>query len=231
MQLVLKGLLLMAVRAELKTHASAAQWRKGLPSRKAPGTMASPLPRTFEVIRADVTHLSSIDQVSQTFRARLFLILRVAGGADDEHLVKEYDGFPLDTNGVPTFRPSARWYLNQISFSNGRSIETQESKVTVAGNDLQLIKRVEGDFFSRFELHSFPFDAQDLTITISTHCATAGPVPMLYTVPPSADFGVDTANFAYGDVWELSPSIATEVTTVPTLTLTLNLTRRARVSV
>merc|ERR1719329_975139 len=37
---------------------------------------------------------------------------------------------------------------------------------------------------------------------------------MLYTVPPSADFGVDTANFAYGDVWELSPSIATEVTTV-----------------
>ena len=188
------------------------------------------------------------EQVSQTFRARLFLILRVAGGADDEHLVKEpypnpcpnfnpnpnpnpspspgpspnpnpnpnqeYDGFPLDTNGVPTFRPSARWYLvrrpaarttdrsalrtasstslsphphsvqNQISFSNGRSVETQESKVTaadttalslsgsprpepkaepqvtVAGNDLQLIKRVEGDFFSRFELHGFPFDAQ-----------------------------------------------------------------------
>ena len=27
--------------------------------------MASPLPRSFEVIRADVTHLSSIDQVSQ----------------------------------------------------------------------------------------------------------------------------------------------------------------------
>ena len=114
------------------------------------------------------------EQVSQTFRARLFLILRVAGGAEDEHLVKEYDGFPLDTNGVPTFRPSARWYLvkpicgsnhrqcllssaakvlallrarppllptqNQISFSNGRSIETQESKVTAAENDLQLIK-------------------------------------------------------------------------------------------
>ena len=44
---------------------------------------------------------------------------------------------------------------NQISFSNGRSIETQESKVTVAGNDLQLIKRVEGEFFEKFELHSF----------------------------------------------------------------------------
>ena len=51
------------------------------------------------------------EQVSQTFRARLFLILRVAGGAEDEHLVKEYDGFPLDAHGVPTFRPSARWYL------------------------------------------------------------------------------------------------------------------------
>ena len=44
---------------------------------------------------------------------------------------------------------------NQISFSNGRSIETQESKVTVAGNDLQLIKRVEGEFFQKFELHLF----------------------------------------------------------------------------
>ena len=86
--------------------------------------------------------------------------------------------------------------------------------MTVAGSDLQLIKRVEGEFFSRFELRSFPFDAQDLTITISTHCATAGPVPMTYTVPPSAEFGVDTMNFAYSDVWELSPSIAAEVTTV-----------------
>ena len=109
-QLVLKGLLLTAVHAELKHHDTAAQWRRGLPS-KQPSAMSSPLPRSFEVIRADVTHLSSIDQVSQTFRARLFLILRVADGAKDEHLVKEYDGFPLDEQGVPTFRPSARWYL------------------------------------------------------------------------------------------------------------------------
>ena len=32
--------------------------------------------------------------------------------------------------------------------------------MTVAGSDLQLIKRVEGEFFSRFELRNFPFDAQ-----------------------------------------------------------------------
>ena len=32
--------------------------------------------------------------------------------------------------------------------------------MTVAGSDLQLIKRVEGEFFSRFELHKFPFDVQ-----------------------------------------------------------------------
>ena len=36
--------------------------------------------------------------------------------------------------------PSSLPTQNQISFSNGRSIETQESKVTAAHNDLPLIK-------------------------------------------------------------------------------------------
>ena len=89
--------------------------------------------------------------------------------------------------------------LQLIKLTRNRTLTRRNPKpnqVTVAGSDLQLIKRVEGEFFSRFELRSFPFDAQDLTITIGTHCATAGPVPMTFTVPPSADMGVGTAHQA-----------------------------------
>ena len=178
----LKGLLLPAVRAELKKSERGAQWRKVVP-KKLKATLNQPLLRRIEIARADITQLSSIDQLSQTFHARVFIILRIAGGALDEHLIKDFDGFPVDAHGKPTFRPSARWcacapahtthgppvpvtepasyrYLSQMDFPNGHNVKTLESKVTVAGDDLQLIKRVDGEFFERFELQTFPFDAQ-----------------------------------------------------------------------
>lgn len=214
---VLPGLLLPAVRAELKRDEHGAHWRKALPPSKPNhnSPLPKPLLRRFEITRADMTQLSSIDQLSQTFRARLFLILRIPGGAKDENLVKEFEGFPIDEDGRPTFRPSARWYLNQLDFPNGRDLHTLESKVTVLDNDLQLIKRIEGEFFEQFELRSFPFDAQDLTVTVSINCATEGPVPVEFAIAESnAQLGVDTTNFAFGDIWELSPSITPELTTV-----------------
>ena len=84
---------------------------------------------------------------------------------------------------------------------------------------MQLIKRIDGEFFERFELQSFPFDAQDLTITVSANVANEGPVPVSFVVngPESAcppQLGVDTVNFAFGDVWDLAPTLLTEVTTL-----------------
>ena len=136
--------------------------------------MNKPLLRKLDVIRVDVTNISEIDQIHQTFFARVFVILRIKNGALDGDLVKDYDGFPFDDDGQPTFRPSANWYLNQIDFPNASQLRTIDSKVTTEGDNLQLIKRVEARFSQRFQLSDFPFDQQDLTITISANCALEG---------------------------------------------------------
>jgi hypothetical protein len=216
---VLPGRLLHAVRSELRSKNAEAEWKKAMPLARSlvkeqHWTPPPKLLRRFEVVRVDMTQLSAINQITQTFRARVFIILKITGGARDEHLLKEFDGFPLDAKGKPTFRPSARWYLSQFDFVNGRDLREIESKVTVAGDDLQLIKRVDGEFFERFELNSFPFDAQDLTVTLSVNCATAGPVPVEFFVPPGAHMGVDVSNFAFADVWDLSPVLSGEAATV-----------------
>ena len=84
-----RGLLLPAVLTELKREEHGMQWRRVASKGRDDdgGEMPKPLLRVFEIARADVTQLSAIDQLSQTFHARLFLILRVPGGALDEHLV------------------------------------------------------------------------------------------------------------------------------------------------
>jgi len=215
----IRGMLLPAIRTELKRSEVDSSWRRALiKAAKPKKELNKPLLRRLEVARADFTQLSSIDQVSQTFRARLFLILRISNGALDSDLMKDFEGFPFDEDGQPTFRPSAQWYLNQIDFPNGRDIKVMESKVTKEKDDLQLIKRIEGEFFERFELQNFPFDAQDLTITVSMNCANEGPVPVEFIDtdkdrdPPQ--LGVDTVNFAFDDIWVLSPSVKPEITTV-----------------
>ena len=166
---VLRGLLLPAVEAELSRIRVRSRWQDGMRRLSAVIGQAQEisawkpppkLKRVLEIVRADMTQLSAIDQISQTFRATLFIIIKISKGAFDGDLIKDYEGFPLDDNGRPTFRPSAKWYLAQITFPNGRDLKEIESKVTTAGDDLQLIKRIEGEFFKGFRLHSFPFDTR-----------------------------------------------------------------------
>uniref|UniRef100_A0A7S4I2D5 Neurotransmitter-gated ion-channel transmembrane domain-containing protein n=1 Tax=Odontella aurita TaxID=265563 RepID=A0A7S4I2D5_9STRA len=217
----IRGMLLPAVRTEFKREEAISSWRRAVSKvAKQKKELNKPLLRRLQVARADFTQLSAIDQVSQTFRARLLLILRITDGALDSNLTKDFEGFPFDEDGRPTFRPSAQWYLNQVDFPNGGNIQVIESKVTTEKNDLQLIKRVEGEFFERFELQNFPFDAQDLTITVSVNCANEGPVPVEFVDETrSSDglvpqMGVDTLNFAFDDIWNLSPFVSPEITTV-----------------
>ncbi|KAL7530745.1 hypothetical protein ACHAXR_005896 [Thalassiosira sp. AJA248-18] len=187
---------------------------KSFISKKPQVVLNKPLLRELVVARVDVTHLAQIDQISQTFFARLLVILRIKDGALDSDLTQECDDFPFDEDGRPTFRPSARWYNNQIDFPNANNLRVIDSKVTTEGNDLQLIKRIEGSFFERFDLHDFPFDEQDLTVTISANCANEGPVPVQFVVNPGEQLGVDTVNFAHADIWDLSPNLSATVTTV-----------------
>ena len=44
---------------------------------------------------AQLASTSPTDQVTQTFRAKLFIILRFKDGCLDSDLAKEFDGFPV----------------------------------------------------------------------------------------------------------------------------------------
>lgn len=166
----IKGRLLSVLREELKNSRVRSAWKAVLKP-KTIKPMNRPLLRRLDVIRVDITNISEINQIDQTFYARVFIILRIKDGMLDDDLVKDFEGFPFDEDGRPTFRPSAKWYLNQLDYPNARDIRTLDSKVTTEGNDLKLIQRIEGLFNQRFCLRDFPFDQQDLTVTLSANCA------------------------------------------------------------
>ena len=166
----IKGRLLSVLREELKSSQVRSAWKAVLEP-KTIKPMNRPLLRRLEVIRVDITNISEINQIDQTFYARVFIILRIENGMLDDDLVKDYEGFPFDEDGRPTFRPSAKWYLNQLDYPNAKNIRILDSKVTTEGNDLKLIQRIEGLFNQRFDLRNFPFDQQYLSVTLSANCA------------------------------------------------------------
>ena len=161
------GLLVAAMREHLADSAELAEGAqpRGSPTPVQDKPMNKPPCRTLEVARVDITHIAEIDQINQSFYERVFLVLRIAGGAADPDLTADFAGFPFGPDGQPTFEPSAQWYLDQINYANAKNLRKVVSKVTRAGADLQLIQMVEVNFFERFELQTFPFDEQDLTVT------------------------------------------------------------------
>ena len=107
-QSVLRGMLLPEVRRQLKAADVGAAWRQRATELIKPTWVPPPrVVRTLEIVRCDVSHISEIDQLSQTFRARVFLVLRIADGALDNDLMRQERDFPLDSWGRPTFRCSA----------------------------------------------------------------------------------------------------------------------------
>ena len=214
---IIPGMLHKQVQIELKASEKTSIWRSAAPTSTEMRKIER-ITRELEVVRADMTQLSSINQVSQTFHARLLLILKMPDGAKDADLVKAFDGFPLDASGKPTFRPSARWFLKQIDFINARDLKLIESKVTHEGDDLHLVKRIEGTFFTSFELAHFPYDMQMLTVTFSVTCAIEGPVPCELIKPPPENAGIDVDTFAYGNEYQLSPQLSIELVTLSATT-------------
>mmetsp|Transcript_205 Transcript_205/g.702 ORF Transcript_205/g.702 Transcript_205/m.702 type:complete len:466 (-) Transcript_205:58-1455(-) len=179
-----------------------------------PADTPRPIIRCLKLVRFELSQLSHIEQQSQTFRARVYVSFCIEGGALDEDLSKQFDGFPVDEDGRPTNRPSAVWYLSQLQFHNGHDLRVLESKVAVVGNDLHLVQRLEGEFFERFELQAFPFDAQDLTVTLSFNCSISGNCPVELSCPSSASLSIDVTSFAFSDVWDLNPTLSHELSTV-----------------
>ena len=104
---------------------------------------------SFEVLRANLLQVRSIDQVNQSFKARVFLQLVVRGGGLDPALSSSDEAFPK------TGRPSVAWYLKQLQFPNAANLKWLEAKVVPMASsrevdapldDLHLVLRVDGEF-------------------------------------------------------------------------------------
>ena len=130
-----------------------------------PDTMAqesAPQPLTLQLVRFEYRHIYSIDQLAQTFSARVFILLKIP--ADEVEARKKT--FPLADNDEdkPPFK-SARWYLSMLRIHNmadGGSVET--NIVTDAKGGLDCSMLVSGTFHVMFELHEFPLDYQYLGV-------------------------------------------------------------------
>ena len=130
-----------------------------------PDTMAqesAPQPLTLQLVRFEYRHIYSIDQLAQTFSARVFILLKIP--ADEVEARKKT--FPLADNGEdkPPFK-SARWYLSMLRIHNmadGGSVETNIVTDAKGGLDCSMI--VSGTFHVMFELHEFPLDYQYLGV-------------------------------------------------------------------
>ena len=118
--------------------------------------MTAPL-RTFELHRAHILQLKSIDDIAQEFTAHLMIEFIVRDGALDEEFSKNSDEWPQDG------WPAALWYLSkQFEYVNSKGHTVLESKVFKDGDDLVLVQRVEGAFSEEFERtsrRSTPFAA------------------------------------------------------------------------
>ena len=113
----------------------------------APATVKQPIKgppiRTLELLRAKFIQILGIDALKQTFEADVFFEFKIRGGAHDKDLTAEGDGPPSTYFPSDTLRPSARWYLNQIEFSNSviHSLHS-DTCVVIGGTAITITYRI-----------------------------------------------------------------------------------------
>jgi hypothetical protein len=77
-----------------------------------------PLLRVFRVQLVELTSLTELAIVQQTFTAQFYIEFRINGGAHDAELCNPSSDFPFGSDGKPTFLPSAAWFINQLDFKS-----------------------------------------------------------------------------------------------------------------
>lgn len=174
-------------------------------TRSNSGLLSDPIPepllRTIEVREVEILRLSQIDVLKQTFSAQVFITLIFPDGALDEALCKEGVHFNH-------FRPSAAWYATQIDFNNAFHYEAIGSPmITADGNDLAAKMRFDGVFLEPMLLRDFPFDVQDLTISIAINCRTTGKTPVKLTVNQSIKREMSLSCFWQHQEWGLASEL------------------------
>lgn len=186
-------------------------------AKKAPKPKTGRGPLSMEVVRVDLTQLSTISQKDQTFNASLFVQACLPGGNKDDGLRKKDEAFPVDMYGRPTFHPSAAWYLTQVEFqTTPRPLTTRLSSIATQGEDLMLNKRVDGAFFDEFAgLGRFPFDCQHLNMTFVVTCANEGVLPVELVLSDKIAVGlVKQEDFSARAMWTIGEELSLKLTTV-----------------
>ena len=75
--------------------------------------------------------------------------------------------------------------------NNGIKWQWLDREVMIVGQDIMLKLRIEGEFYEKLELNEFPFDEQDLTISLAVNVRTTGNTPVKLAVAEDALLSVD----------------------------------------
>jgi len=201
----------------------------------APVAPITPLTRRLELRRAEFIELTEIDCAAQSFKGQLYLEFYFPDGAKDVDLSASGSDFPIGPNGKPTFRPPAGWYAKQFDFNNALYHQLlDEPVVRRHGDDLFFGLRYVGQWWEPMELKEFPFDAQDLTVSLAINCRTVGMMPVNLVVSPDADLSLSHNGFALRQSWRPRVALnveemlvgASEDRLFPTLTISALVLRR-----
>ena len=198
-------------------------------------TLAKPRsePIVLEVLRINLLQLQGVDHLTQTFSARYFVHLRIRSGASDPDLVRDiYDkepDFPKDT-----LRPGAGWFLRQLDLPTALEHRFIDPKIVRVADDVDLVFKVTGTFFSTMQLRHFPVDAQKLSLLLSVNCAEEGIVPVKFKVTRDTVITVAKGTFALSNLWDLHDTCVVEQekyevmtsTTYPALRISCLVTRK-----
>lgn len=193
-----------------------------------------PLERVLVVQLVEVMQITDISIIEQSFSATFYIELRFNGGALDEDLSKDGDAFPI-VDGRPTFLPPAGWYLAQFDFNNAKRFSQIDSLCRHVGDDIVLAMRFEGTFLECMELEEFPFDAQELTISLAINCRTTGMIPVALALDGNTVSRnmVEDRHFTLRNEWDLQSKmhlglrlVGTEGRMFPTIDITAIVDRK-----
>lgn len=168
-------------------------------------------PLVMQLIRFEFRHIYAIDQIAQTFSARVLAIFVIPSQvvmARGEELCTG-----LKDEDKPRFR-SARWYASMLRFNNmqdgGGSNLPSTNVVEAKDGSLEITLVAEGTFHDAFQLQRFPVDVQDLIVHVTCLCANEKSVPVRLEIPQNQrqyKARVDMENFTLSNVWRLENAV------------------------
>ena len=210
--------------------------RHGANARENDDRKGKPASLRLQLTHVEVHSLDDISSTHQMFKARIYATWRIPNGAKDPDLAAEGSVFPKDEHGNPTYRPSAKWYLEQFDFVNAEynaGSRFLDQKAIVSGNDIELRMRFDGTFRQPMDLSAFPFDDQYLNLQITLHCRDDGPLPVSLEVAEDVVMDIRGDGFNLHYLWELDRTLFAHSSklrygkrTFPQMNLSLHVLRR-----